>query len=319
VGAKLGQAVIGNASQTNMTALITGYNNVRKGFQELLTQGGKDFGRMAGATIEQTMRDLNDALGVGKFGGAVLKYTGFSHVEQFNRLLAANSGKMFAQDLASKLGAGATGKAADTFKRHLRTMGIEPMELASRGWKLTKDEELKAARSVIERSQFKVRPQELPLYWNGPIGKLVTQFSSFGFKAAKAINDEVIKEAKQGNFAPLARFLLVTPVVGEVFADVQTLAKGKDMKDRPEGMLGRLADNYASIGAIGMFYDAFRASGYGELGILRRMAGPTISDVAQIAAGIREPKRLAKMATSNVPVVGPAASRYFFPPKEKAN
>jgi hypothetical protein len=314
VGFKLGQAVIANASQSNLTGLVTGYNNLYKGFQELRTTAGKDFARLAGATIEQTMRDMNEALGVGKFGGKVLELTGFSRVEQFNRMLAANSGKMFARDLVQRLHNGATGHMAEQYKRHLRKMGIEPMDVLARGV-LTPDEEIKAARSVIERTQFKVRPQELPLYWNGPLGKLVTQFSSFGFKAAKAINEEVLREAKQKNFAPLVRFMLVSPLVGEVFADIQSVAKGG--KERPENIIGRIADNYASLGAFGLFWDAFRATGYGELGILRRAVGPTVSDLTQVAAGIRDPKMLAKVLAQNVPIIGPALRPSLFPPKRR--
>ncbi len=315
VGAKLGQAVIANASQSNMTALITGYGNLAKGFQELQTQGGKDFARLAGATIEQTMRDLNEALGVGKFGSTVLKYTGFSKVEQFNRMLAANSGKVFAHDLVAKLKDGATGRAADTYRRHLRALGIEPMDVIKQGFTLTQDQELSAARSVIARSQFKVRPQELPLYWHGPLGKFVTQFSSFAFKAGKAINDEVVREARQGNYKPLARFLLVTPLVGEVFADAQALVKGG--KDRPDNIVARVADNYASIGALGLAWDAFRSTGYGEVGVLRRMVGPNLSDLAQIAYGLRNPKQLGRVAVQNIPVIGPALRPTLFPPKKQ--
>lgn len=322
VGLKLGQAVIANASQSNMTGLITGYKNLGLGLWELRKAHGQEFGRLAGATIEQTMRDMNEAMGVGKFGGSVLKYTGFNRVEQFNRMLAANSGRVFANDLVTKLANGASGRAADTYKRHLRAMNIEPSEVISRGFKLTLDEELRAGRSVIARSQFKVRPQELPLYWNGPLGKLVTQFSSFGFKAAKALNDEVIKEAKQGNFAPLVRFALVTPFVGEIFADIQTLAKGKSLSDRPDNLIARIAENYASIGAFGLFYDALRASQYGEIGIARRLLGPTLSDTVSAAAGVAElaqgnSKPLVKMGLQNVPVVGSPLRRAVFPPKER--
>jgi len=313
VGLKLGQAVIANMSQSNMTGMVTGYQNLYKGFRELQTSHGKDFARLGGATIEQTMRDMNEALGVGKFGGAVLKYTGFNKVELFNRMLAANSGKMFARDLVEKLQT-ATGPAAETYKRHLRKMGIEPTDVIKRGYRMTQDEEINAARSIIGRTQFKVRPQELPLYWNGPLGKLVTQFSSFGFKAGKAIKDEVWGEFKQGNYAPFARFLLVTPLVGEAIADIQSVAKGKE---RPENMAARIAENYAAVGTFGLFYDAFRSAQYGEVGVLRRLAGPTISDAAGLAAGAvgGNPKMLGKMAAQSVPVVGPTLRRALFPPQ----
>lgn len=332
VGLKLGQAVIANASQSNLTGIVTGYGNLLKGFNELRTQSGQEFARLAGATIEQTLRDMNDSLGVGQFGGKVLKATGFARIEQFNRMLAANAGKIFAHDLINKIKANGSHPLADTWKRHLRTMGIEPMDVLQRGWQLSKDEELKAARSVIARTQFKVRSQELPLFWNGPMGKLVTQFSSFGFKATKAIKDEVVNETRKGNLAPLARFVLVTPIVGAGVAKVQDLVKGHDA---PETWTESIIEAYASVGAMGLFYDAWRASTYGEVGVLRRMVGPNISDFAQVASGTAEiaqylaaggqtpggadkaiPTRLARFGTQNIPIVGPSLRPRIFPPKD---
>lgn len=325
VGMKLGQAVIANAGQTNLTALVTGYRNVYEGFRQLRTTEGKKFARLAGATIEQTMRDLNESLGVGRFGSKVLEMTGFSQVEQFNRMLAANSGREFARDLVARLKGGALGNAAEEYKRHLRTMGIKPMEVMGRGYRLTQEEELSAARSVIERTQFKVKPQDLPLYWSSPLGKLVSQFSSFAFKAGKSIKDEVFAQAwnkgdwMNGNWKPLVRFALATPVLGEVFAGVQAFLRGKE---RPENTLERLAENYAVMGTIGLFYDAFRAASYGEVGVLRRLAGPTISDAAQLVAGgyeaVVEGKGapLGKQITQNIPIIGPSLRPRLFPKEE---
>jgi hypothetical protein len=334
VGLKLGQAVIANTSQSTLTGLVTGYGNLFRGMGSLIREGG-EFSRLAGATIEQTMRDITEATGSGKFGSAVLKLTGFSKVEQFNRMLAANAGREFARDMAHRI-TSATGSAAETYKRHLRKMGIEPMDVLARGGKLTPEEEIRAARSVIERTQFKVRAQELPLFWSGPLGKLVTQFSSFGFKAAKAINDEVVGEARKGNYMPLVRFALAFPLVGEIVADVQSVAKGG--KERPENIVARLAENYAAVGTFGLFYDAFRSAQYGEVGVLRRMVGPTVSDIAQTGAGLYEageyvasggqtrtgkdmtpPKMIARQLAQNIPVVGPTLRPTLFPPQEKRN
>jgi hypothetical protein len=333
VGLKLGQAVIANASQSTLTGLVTGYGNLLKGFRDTMTTAGQDFARLGGATLEETARQINENLGAGTFGSKVLKYTGFTKVEQFNRMLAANAGRQFARDLGQKIMT-ATGRRAEMYKRHLRTMGIEPMDLIQRGGVLTPDEEIKAARSIISRTQFKVRPQELPLFWSGPMGKLVTQFSSFGFKAAKAINDEVVQEARKGNYMPLARFALAFPLVGEIVADAQSVAKGG--RERPENMVARLAENYAAIGSFGLFYDAWRSAQYGEVGILRRMVGPTLGDIGQLGGGLGEmgkyiaaggetpggeemamPKMLGRLASQNVPVIGPYLRPTMFPPKNR--
>jgi hypothetical protein len=318
VGLKLGQAVLANMSQSNLTGIVAGYGNLYRGLQQLRTEGGQDFARMAGATIEQTLRDLVEGIGVGSFGSKVLSATGFTKVELFNRMLAANSGREFARDLVSKLAANPTGRGADVWKRHLQQMNIDPMEVMKQGFRLSPEQEISAARSIIERTQFKVRPQELPLYWQGPMGKLLTQFSSFGFKAMTALKDEVYMEAKRGNFTPLARFALITPIWGEAIAGAQSLLRGKE-GERPDNMLKRLAEDYAAVGGLGLAYDAWRSAQYGEVGVLRRMAGPGAGDIAQIAAGIlgNDPKMLQKLALQNIPVVGPTLRPYMFPPKRK--
>ena len=316
-GLKLGQAVIANASQSVMTDMVVGHGNLVRGFQAARTQHGKEFGRLAGATIDQTMRDMESTIGRNPFANAVLKYTGFTSVEQYNRMLAANSGRAFAQDLVEKLRTGTPG-TGDELKRHLRKMGIEPMDVVGRGYKLTLDEELKAARSVIQRTQFSVRPQDLPLFWTGPFGSLVTQFSSFGFKAAKAINDDLLHEAYKGNFKPLARMALLAPIAGEVVRDVQHFTKGKEQKDRPTG-LARLADNASGVGAFGLFADAAISGSRGELGVARRIMGPTVSDAAVFGGAVLSGnwKQLGKQTAQNVPVIGSPLRNALFPPKEE--
>lgn len=316
-GLKLGQAVIANASQSTMTDMVVGHGNLVRGFQAARTQHGKEFGRLAGATIDQTMRDMETTVGRNAFASAVLKYTGFTAVEQYNRMLAANSGRAFAQDLVEKMRTAVPG-TGEEFKRHLRKMGIEPMDVVGRGYKLTLDEEIKAARSIIKRTQFTVRPQDLPLFWTGPFGSLVTQFSSFGFKAAKAINDDLLHEAYKGNFKPLARLALLAPIVGEGVRDVQQFTKGKKQEDRPEGLL-RIADNMAAIGAFGLFADAAISGSRGELGVARRIMGPSISDAAIVGGAVASGnwKQLGKQTAQNVPAIGSPLRQALFPPEDE--
>jgi len=303
-GLKLGQAVIANSGQSVITDMLVGHSNLVKGFRDTLTKGGKEFGALAGATLGQTQRDMMETTGRGNFASAVLKYTGFTRVEQFNRMLAANAGKAFLHELVDKLRVGNPNQLNE-IKRHLLKMDIDPMSIVAKNYQVGLDEELKAARSVISRTQFKVRPQDLPLFWSGPWGSLVTQFSSFGFKAGKAIKDELVKEAARGNFKPLARMLLVAPVAGEIIRDVQSITKGKG-GERPDNVVERVADNIAGVGAWGLYYDAYQAASMGELGASRRLLGPTLSDVANLgsAAFTGDLPRLGRGLAQNVPVIG---------------
>jgi len=314
-GTSLSTSVIANSSQSVMTDMVVGHGNLIRGLDAMLTKAGQQFGRQAGATLDQTRRDLSSTTGTGAFAGAVLKYTGFTKVEQYNRMLAANSGRAFVHELVDKLRNGAPNQL-DEVKRHLRTMGIEPMEIIARGYNLTLADELKAARSVISRTQFKIRPQDLPLFWSGPWGSLISQFASFGFKAAKAVNDDLVKEARRGNFKPMARLLLVAPIVGEGVRDIQSLVKGTE---RPDDLIERLADNVAGVGAFAIYEDAFRAASFGELGVSRRVLGPTLSDAAGIvgAVGTGDLKQLGKTAAQKVPVIGSQLRKELFPPEER--
>jgi hypothetical protein len=206
------------------------------------------------------------------------------------------------------------------------------MEALRRG-SLTEDELIGAGRHMIAMTQFKTQVKDLPLNWTNPLGRLLMQFSTFAFKSGKFIADEVFKEARHGNFKPFLTLALSAPILGEGVADIKAMIAGRD---RPESLLARIAENYAYVGALGIFYDAFKSAAYGEVGLLRRLVGPTVSDLTTLGAGAYEigsyvasggktpsgrdkadPTMALRHLTQQIPFVGPALRPRLFPPKNK--
>lgn len=325
---KLPLAFINNASQTALTTMKIGYGNTFKTFQEMLTQGGQDFAKLAAGTLDQIMRDINGIAGPSKISEVILgKLTPFAKIESFNRRFAALGGKVYAEDLLQRLREpGQTPVQAERLRRAIREMGIEPMEVLGRG-AYTMDELFKAGRYLKNTTQFQTGVKDLPLGWTAPYGRFLAQLSNFGFKSGEFIWNDVFKEAgryaasggKAGNIQPMVRYLLTAPLVGEAFADVSSAIKGTD---RPDNVALRQLENVAYIGGLGIAYDAWRAALYGTTSLYRRLLGPQISDVIEtLGAGVTAAKQqsakpLLRQAKALSPVAG-AIIRHTEEPKEK--
>jgi hypothetical protein len=309
-------AFINNASQSSLTAMKIGYGNSLKTFQQLLTEGGQDFAKLAGGTLDQIMRDIQGIAGPSKVSELVLRrMTPFAKEEGFNRRFAALGGKVYAEDLLARLrDPNVSPVQAERLRRGIREMGIEPMEVLARNG-YTLDELYKAGRYLKNTTQFQTGVKDLPLGWTGPYGRFLAQLSNFGFKSGEFIWNDVFKEAgryaasggKQGNIMPFVRYLLTAPVVGEIFADVASTVKGTD---RPENQALRQLENVAYIGGLGIAYDAWRAALYGTTSLYRRLVGPQLSDIIEtVGAGVTAAKTgstkpLVRQAKALSPVAG---------------
>ena len=289
---KLPLAFINNASQPALIAMKIGYGNTLKAYQELLTEGGKDFAKLAAGTLDQVMRDIQGVAGPSTVSNVVLgKLTPFTRVEQFNRRLAAIGGKVYAEDLLRRLQTPGTSPVeAERVRRAMRQMAIEPMEVLRRGG-YTLDELFKAGRYLKNTTQFQTGIKDLPLGWTGPFGRFIAQLSNFGFKAGEFIWNDIFKEAgryaasagKEGDIRPFVRYLLTAPIVGEAFADISSGIRGTE---RPENPALRMAENVAYVGGLGIAYDAWRAALYGTTAMYRRLLGPQISDVVETGSAV---------------------------------
>jgi len=99
------------------------------------------------------------------------------------------------------------------------------------------------------------------------------QFKSFALGQTRFLKDAVLAEAANGNLIPLATFLSISPITGELVADAKALIKGKD---RGSDGIVRLLENLSSVGGFGLFTDGLSAARWGDLEGF--MLGPTFGD-----------------------------------------
>lgn len=262
---KLGLAVVVNATQSLNTSAVTGMQNTARAFMEAFTKEGKDFAFKSGSIFNeftQAMYGVSDDGITAKMANEVLGRTGFTAMEKNNRVIAAIAGKHFAEEQARKLIAG-EGKTISAVKagEALRKMGIRPEKvLASKG--LVDDDLLQAARSVTTRTQFRARIQDSPEWAISPVGKVFNQFKNFTENQWKFLREELVNEAKQGNWAPIMRYAALAPIAGEGQKRLKAMITGKEPINLGDTFVERLIDDAASVGALGLLYDMIKSIQY---------------------------------------------------------
>ena len=102
-------------------------------------------------------------LSEGQIAGKFLKWTGFTGVENFNRVVATNSGKYFAIEQLETLLKNPQNKFARSQLIDI-IPGIDIDTVITRGY-LTEKELLKAGYIVNKETQFLYRIEDLPLKW----------------------------------------------------------------------------------------------------------------------------------------------------------
>lgn len=147
----------------------------------------------------------------------------FGKVERMNRFLAANTGRFRAEEL---LKVAKKNPDAEYAVRQLKTLGIDPNNIE----KLTEKDVLTAMNRMAELTQFKPTVLNVPPAWKTPFGRVATQFKSFSFMQTRFITDEILKEAKQGNIAPLMRFIATVPLFSFATYHARGLAKDPTSK-----------------------------------------------------------------------------------------
>ena len=88
----------------------------------------------------------------------------------------------------------------------------------------------------------------------------------------------MLAEAAQGNLKPLAHFMAVAPISGEMIGDVRSMIRGKA---RDTDGIARVADNILYAGGLGLFTDTIQAARWGRLE--GSILGPTVDDAFSFA------------------------------------
>lgn len=302
VVSKLGLAPVANASQSTLTAIKTGVGNTAKAIGQSFTKGGQEFANRTGAVLDSSLEQLmRESAGSGGVGSKFLKAIGFTATEKFNRVVAANAGKNYVKQMANKLLKNPSDRLA---RRALSELRINPETVIKNGGLLF-DDLLKAGSGIVRKTQFKSGVLDLPLFFNSPEGKILTQFKTFAFNHTKFIKEAILEETARGNFEPMIRAIALMPVVGEGVGDVRAVLTGRK---RDKKGLERIAENMANVGGLGILTDIWNSARYKNLAGF--FTGPTFSTLSefgqgavQAAEGNADP--LVKSTLRQVPVAGP--------------
>lgn len=319
---KLGLGALTNAGQSINTATVTGALRTLTSIPKATTPEARDFALKAGVTLDGVLGDLKEGSG---FSGKVLGTIGapgFSTVEKFNRTLAAWAGKGYAEDLAKQAAGGST-----SAKNALAKMGLDAEAIAKAGGKLSEEQQIAAARNIVERTQFKVDPQDLPGWTSSPWGKVLTQFKSFAYNQSAFIGREIIQPATQGNIKPLIRFMALALPVGGAISETKNLLRNRPSEENPgkrglqyvqqAGGLGLASDVVTGlIPQNSKYLPADRATSLA----IGTLGGPTVSTAAEGYGSLSQavqgkPTSLGRFALKQIPLVGSTVQNTVLPYK----
>lgn len=327
IASKLAFSVIPNASQSANTLIANGFRNTFRGFLDGTSQIARTKARRdrlilhtLGTTdgLWEAMRNsivTSPRTRSERLAMRLLRATGFTAVERFNRGLGAMAGKQTILRTLYKAARGdIRGRHLDVARRQMGELGINldqfvrgarPIVQRNPRIRMNQFEDLiddvlgkseirggvpirfgaleRAMEAATRQTQFLPDATRRPLWWRTPEGRIITQFKTFAFNQGRFIRDAVLNEAGRGNLGPLARMASVYPVAGEAVATTTDLAR---LRNRREEGFDRLMDDIFAVGGLGIASDAIRASQFGRGALLELAAGPTVTDAFTIATAI---------------------------------
>ena len=297
-GAKLTLAVWPNLSQSVNTLLFAGFRNTSLGLYQALKGETRDQILQGVALAESVITGMGRAFGeshlagsgiaslADKFAAGTLKWTGFSTVEKWNRVLAGATGHQMLRDTLAKAVEGKLrGSTLDIARRRMESLGVnldEVVKSIEHGGNAYlkspafKEIETLAMFKMSATTQFNPNTLRRPIAWNHPLGRIASQFKTFSLGQGRFIRDQVFAEAARGNMKPLAYFASIYPVAGEIIGDGKALIRGKE---REQEGLYRLWSNYMMIGGLGLMTDTFTSMRFGKGPEF--LLGPAAGDIFQ--------------------------------------
>lgn len=240
---KLSLGFFSNLTQSVNTQAKAGLLNTVKGAGQALAQGIKATKNKNYDDLAVLANTLDDHVAIQESGLSNRFIQGamylFQKVENFNRRTATYAGKYRAEELANVLKADPQSAFA---ARQLESLGIKVDDVIN--GKLTEQQLATAANRMVRATQFKIDALNLPTMWRTPLGKVLMQFKSFSFMQTKFIRDEILKEAKQGNLAPLLRFVAIAPVASYVTQSARNWVNQVDPENEKANPSFRKGDLY---------------------------------------------------------------------------
>lgn len=296
----LGLGALTNSTQSVNTGIVTGHLRTLGAMVKQLNPAQRKFVAQTGTVADAVLNDIKEQTG---FTGKVLsKITapGFGAVEKFNRSVAAVAGRDYALSLAKR------GKVST-----LRKLGVTG-DITGRT--LTEAQQIQAARKIVEKTQFKVDPQDLPGWADSPGGKVVAQFRTFSYAQGKFFAREVLKPLARKDARPLARLIVALPIGYGVSS-----LRGGLTNRAPEDNAGRrVVDAWTTIGGPGLAGDAIKAfyplggkyipPDRGKSMATGFIGGPSVGKATDLVGGLYDISQ-----RKNVPAEGVATNRLGIP------
>lgn len=244
---RLGLGALTNVSQNVNTGIVTGHLRTLKAMAKQLDPKVREYARDTGVISDALLNDLKTQQGYSSFTSKVLgkginKITApfFGTVEKFNRAVSATAGRDYALRLAQK---------GD--EKTLRKLGVT----GKIGKELTEAQQIQASRKIVEKTQFKVDPQDLPGWADSPGGKLVAQFRTFSYNQGKFVSNEILKPASKGNLLPLGRLMASLPVGYGLYEARRVIDGRPEEEDKTKIGLA----SFQKVGGAGLVLDMYQA------------------------------------------------------------
>jgi len=289
---KLSFAQIVNVGQSVLNPLLkTDMKSTFIGLQKAFTNEGVKTAMESGATVQSVFNEMVKATAAGgNFADKWLKVTGFIWTEKFNRTVAANVGVKWAERNFETLLKNPT-KISN--KIRLEELGINVEKALKRG-SLTGNEKLRAAQIMAEKTQFRSRPMDLPIWASSNTGKLFWQFKNFMYNQFLFVfKDNLANEIKNKQYGRAARNILILgtvfPMAGEVLQDVRSLVT---QTRRPTKFLDRYLSDIASVGSMALVSDLVDAVRFDSTD--QFIMPPALSSVTAIVDKADDPEEMLK-------------------------
>ena len=299
---KLGLAQIPNLSQNINNVTVFGTKNFLQGIKDINTNSEsrrlayESLGLIDGAHKSMSrviLEELQTVEGMAASGPldsvarAFMTANGFSLIEGMNRTISAATGIATFRDIATRHAQGRlVGRGAAIAREQFASLGLNLDEAVRAGFwrnnKTLQDEMIKQAGfNAARTTQFIQDFTRVPVYWRHPLGKVVFQFKTFAFNQGKFVRDNVFREASRGNMKPLATFMTLYPVAGELVNSALN-----NFRDNPKEYNGleRYVRDLAAVGGFGLMYSMVQSLSYRQID--EQLLGPTYGDASTLLEAI---------------------------------
>lgn len=171
-------------------------------------------------------------------------------------------------------------------ERRLERLGIDRAKLLKilrEDRPLTEAEIEEAMIRAVHDTQFAQSLVSMPQWWQQkPWMRLIAKFKPYVAKQTGLIWNNVLMEARRGNFLPLARFLLWTLLAGAVYSGAQEALYGRD--DAVKSLQRRAFEWFVQGGGVGLLtlflygddaWDTVARAAFGPVGSTVKNAAET--------------------------------------------